>query len=1428
MRTVVVTLAIICLGLSPTAHGSSPWTGTWVWTDPPREHVYFRKLIDVGPNVASAKLAITADNIYTVFVNGTEVGANDDWTSVEVYDISDRLKSGKNVIAVKATDPGGSLGGLLVEAAVVYEDGSAFLFGTDKTWKMSFEEIPGWTSLEFDDSTWIAPKEIGKPPIGPWGGLGYPSLLPKTPMETIAVYWPKNVKPGDRVKVVCKVRPERRVPVESPVALRILSRGEIVCEQWIEPDSPITTWEPRKIRSVTFPAFYLPIYVPCGRLQAQVVTNATEGTRVQDIWVGPRSFPTVPKPPIAISDLRVTSTRKDDLVEISVSASVRNAPKNTLFLFTLTKDEETWFAADLSSVDNARITLSAEFPGGIYTARLVPHNSTSRAVVECRVNIPGPVETTLRPLGCGTYRDRNGVRHHWYINRAGTLIWDGKPYVPVGAMYLSSFFMDFTVADVAHNEEAFRADLARLKNLVSAGVTDLYLNPCRNWKEKPAWVWQRFADMCEDVGINYGIQVTNHIRPLKGYHIAQDEYVVRIKGGETAKAQITGTYVGRPDSGSTVLYAAFDPQSGELIETGKATVKPAKTGVEAEATPQAKPDAELSVHFIPEYTFSGDMHDYWQGIDDEYKAELDSFFSAIRLGPRFRLWIDPLDNEQSFRDLNRLLPHSTQFRAMFAEYLRGKYKTVSACVESWAIEHTGEIRDFALLARLVPLGKPSTDSDIGYVLDETTGRTYKVDLAKSAMWFDMLRFRDSSIAEFNNIVAELIKKHHNAPVVLKVTDTDCFTNLRTHGGFDGLGMEAYGAAPELVRGCGGGVYSRCKMANRTMWTLVTETGLASPDVPVGYPDPLRMMKELGSMVEMNAKGTFCFLLCAPSGRPGEGWYIFNLFEDPRQLYWLGAFGKLMKSATSLKDYEPEVDYYFPGSIAGQHNGFARTKPAFFSDIPSQSVAGESGRWVVPASTQVPVDARRLIVNLEDSPATEIYGADFERLIKDRQIVMIGYRRNLGTLSVDSYYTDKFVKDDAGILVQTLNATPSSSVFARTSDGMVYGLTDGNLTIYTRPDWLNAARKLAGAPKGVQFFKEILGLEEVALGKAFQGMRFGQYTYLWNLTDREYALALRIPEAARGTDGDIRRVWITFADGTRNSPRPGELVELVLPANAQRPIIIENLQDISCLSGIDAANMAAALREWTDALDFAKRVGIETTVTPPSNDWREIYDLAADLRKRADETMRTTSASEIKNVAVDGDISEWSNVKPLHLKVDVGRDYSTIADYEGARFYLGYDNAHIYIAGEVIDEAIINNYRLDSLWNGDAVEVFLDLKPDVNPLSHNYTADCFQFIFAPTSIEERPSMVVKNPGLPPNSVPQRTQWAVKKTQKGWHFEAAIHSKDINGFKPKAGAVIGFNIQLDDSDGGDRVSEKLWRGGKDASRNRLSMGRLVFAE
>jgi hypothetical protein len=109
-------------------------------------------------------------------------------------------------------------------------------------------------------------------------------------------------------------------------------------------------------------------------------------------------------------------------------------------------------------------------------------------------------------------------------------------------------------------------------------------------------------------------------------------------------------------------------------------------------------------------------------------------------------------------------------------------------------------------------------------------------------------------------------------------ETDSFTNDLASGGFDGVGMEAYGSAPGLVRGSGGGVFSRAQQAGRTMWQIITETGMSTPtDDFIGYPDPLRMTKELASMAEMGAKGVYCFYLNAGGDASGNPFYCYNLF-----------------------------------------------------------------------------------------------------------------------------------------------------------------------------------------------------------------------------------------------------------------------------------------------------------------------------------------------------------------------------------------------------------------------------------------------------------------------------------------------------------------------------------------------------------------------
>jgi hypothetical protein len=133
----------------------SPWAGEWIWNAAPREDNYFRATVTAKHNPTQAKVAITADNIYELYINGEKIGEDSDWTKIEVYDVTSHIHKGRNVIAVKATDPGADVGALLVEGALAYDDNTAQVFGTSDTWKISGKEEPGWTSIDFDDPGWL-------------------------------------------------------------------------------------------------------------------------------------------------------------------------------------------------------------------------------------------------------------------------------------------------------------------------------------------------------------------------------------------------------------------------------------------------------------------------------------------------------------------------------------------------------------------------------------------------------------------------------------------------------------------------------------------------------------------------------------------------------------------------------------------------------------------------------------------------------------------------------------------------------------------------------------------------------------------------------------------------------------------------------------------------------------------------------------------------------------------------------------------------------------------------------------------------------------------------------------------------------------------------------------------------------------------------
>jgi putative heme-binding domain-containing protein len=147
--------------------------GQWIWfnegdplSEAPTGSRFFRKTFTIKDAVGNASVEISADNQYTLFVNGEKVGSGNDWSRLDRYDLKKRLVVGKNALAVEGVNEGGPAG-LIVR--LTYGGKSKHHVNSDASWKASKTAPDAWKNIGFDDSKWVSAKalvEFGK--AGPW------------------------------------------------------------------------------------------------------------------------------------------------------------------------------------------------------------------------------------------------------------------------------------------------------------------------------------------------------------------------------------------------------------------------------------------------------------------------------------------------------------------------------------------------------------------------------------------------------------------------------------------------------------------------------------------------------------------------------------------------------------------------------------------------------------------------------------------------------------------------------------------------------------------------------------------------------------------------------------------------------------------------------------------------------------------------------------------------------------------------------------------------------------------------------------------------------------------------------------------------------------------------------------------------------------
>jgi alpha-L-rhamnosidase len=153
----------------------------WIWypegnaaTSAPAEKRFFRRVVNLPADrrVTAAAVVMTADDGFTLLVNGVEMCRSEGHPNVVTADVAARLRPGANVFAVIAynkTGPPQNPAGLIGSLRITFAEGEPLDVITDGQWRSAKTEGAQWTGVDFDDSRWLHAGVLGKYGMAPWG-----------------------------------------------------------------------------------------------------------------------------------------------------------------------------------------------------------------------------------------------------------------------------------------------------------------------------------------------------------------------------------------------------------------------------------------------------------------------------------------------------------------------------------------------------------------------------------------------------------------------------------------------------------------------------------------------------------------------------------------------------------------------------------------------------------------------------------------------------------------------------------------------------------------------------------------------------------------------------------------------------------------------------------------------------------------------------------------------------------------------------------------------------------------------------------------------------------------------------------------------------------------------------------------------------------
>ena len=159
--------------MEPEAPYVSPTNGlgSWIWEEKTLDNqtcqLWTTFEIPKPGTVTKARLVMTTDNEFTLYLDGRELGRGAEWRELFVFDVTRLLTPGRHVLAINCYN-GSFFAGMLFGLRVDLADGRSIEVKSDKSWRVVPEGVSRWTKRTEADPAWPAATVIA--PLGgsPW------------------------------------------------------------------------------------------------------------------------------------------------------------------------------------------------------------------------------------------------------------------------------------------------------------------------------------------------------------------------------------------------------------------------------------------------------------------------------------------------------------------------------------------------------------------------------------------------------------------------------------------------------------------------------------------------------------------------------------------------------------------------------------------------------------------------------------------------------------------------------------------------------------------------------------------------------------------------------------------------------------------------------------------------------------------------------------------------------------------------------------------------------------------------------------------------------------------------------------------------------------------------------------------------------------